>query len=92
MITFKRTATQINRGRRVAVLGQICYTQASHCFQTNSTRHLSLAYALHEPPLAESAKAQPAIIIMHGLFGSKQNNRGISKYGSVCASAEWDYY
>ena len=45
------------------------------CFK----RQLSLAYQLHAP--SDSEAARPALIILHGLFGSKQNNRSISKYG-----------
>lgn len=41
-------------------------------------RFLTLAYDLHRPPAQKEAKHAP-IIIMHGLFGSKQNNRSISK-------------
>ena len=44
-------------------------------------RRLSLAYNLHKPPEAETQHAP--IIILHGLFGSKQNNRSISKYAKV---------
>lgn len=39
-----------------------------------------LAYDLHQPakPQQSHAKKSP-IIFLHGLFGSKKNNRGISK-------------
>src|SRR4051794_11415569 len=47
------------------------------------TRNISLAYQLHSPPeFSGTTKADPQhapIIIMHGLFGSKQNSRSISK-------------
>jgi hypothetical protein len=39
---------------------------------------VSLAYDLHEPA-NPSSNAPGAIIFMHGLFGSKKNNRSISK-------------
>jgi len=41
---------------------------------------VSLVYDLHEPskPTVPDAQTSP-IIIMHGLFGSKKNNRSISK-------------
>ncbi|KAI9049311.1 hypothetical protein LZ554_007155 [Drepanopeziza brunnea f. sp. 'monogermtubi'] len=39
---------------------------------------LTLSYDLHEPP-RPSSDAPRAIIFMHGLFGSKKNNRSISK-------------
>ncbi|KAG9232978.1 prolyl oligopeptidase-like protein [Amylocarpus encephaloides] len=49
---------------------------ASRCYTTAS--RISLAYDLHEP--ANPASDAPgAIIFMHGLFGSKKNNRSISK-------------
>jgi hypothetical protein len=42
---------------------------------------IKLAYDLHEPP-KESAQSHnaPPIIFIHGLFGSKKNNRSMSKY------------
>ena len=48
-----------------------------HAFQRLFTRQLSLAYAVHEPAKVEAGR--PPLIILHGLFGSKQNNRRISK-------------
>lgn len=48
-------------------------------FQYAARRELSLAYTLHEPPKNTSGHHERPIIIMHGLFGSKQNNRSISK-------------
>lgn len=46
---------------------------------------LDLSYDLHEPPKSQgsatSASENAPIIILHGLFGSKRNNRSISKYG-----------
>lgn len=38
---------------------------------------LSLAYDYHEPAKADSPGAP--IVFMHGLFGSKKNNRSMSK-------------
>ncbi|KAF2095177.1 alpha/beta-hydrolase [Rhizodiscina lignyota] len=38
---------------------------------------LALAYDLHEPPAGVTPG--PAILFLHGLFGSKKNNRSISK-------------
>ena len=43
-------------------------------------RDLTLAYNLHEPHKIESGLAP--LIVLHGLFGSKQNFRSISKYDS----------
>lgn len=50
-----------------------------HCLSRYSTRSLSLAYNVHKPHNPETGHAP--LIILHGLFGSKQNNRSISKYG-----------
>ncbi|TQS34216.1 hypothetical protein Golomagni_05409 [Golovinomyces magnicellulatus] len=38
--------------------------------------HLPLAYDIYKPPTMANSEA---IIVLHGLFGSKKNNRGISK-------------
>ena len=47
-------------------------------FSTTSPKlALPLAFKLHEPPTSKSHGAP--IVFMHGLFGSKQNNRSISK-------------
>ena len=43
-------------------------------------RKLSLAYTRHDvPAVGRKGSSNPVIIILHGLFGSKQNNRSISK-------------
>jgi hypothetical protein len=39
-----------------------------------------LVYDLHEPARPVSDKQTAPILFLHGLFGSKKNNRGISKY------------
>lgn len=49
------------------------------CLSRLAKRELSLAYNLHEPHEPEPGHAP--LIVLHGLFGSKQNNRSISKYG-----------
>jgi hypothetical protein len=43
------------------------------------SRSLTLAYTRHDPADGKLDANHAPIIIMHGLFGSKQNNRGISK-------------
>lgn len=48
-------------------------------FRPISVRNLSLAYTLHEPPKDRFDGNGRPIVIMHGLFGSKQNNRSISR-------------
>lgn len=55
----------------------------SRSFSTSPSRLLptvSLVYDLHEPPTptVPDNKTSP-LIVMHGLFGSKKNNRSISK-------------
>jgi hypothetical protein len=55
--------------RQVLPLSRRVYSTASR---------VPLAFDLHKPP--EEADEQNApIVFMHGLFGSKKNNRGISK-------------
>ncbi|KUJ20036.1 prolyl oligopeptidase-like protein [Mollisia scopiformis] len=51
-------------------------TAWSRSYATN--HRIPLAFDLHEPANPAS-KAPPAIIFMHGLFGSKKNNRSMSK-------------
>jgi pimeloyl-ACP methyl ester carboxylesterase len=55
-----------------------CFDGSLHV-RSQTVRRLSLAYALHEPQDRQTATDQHPIIILHGLFGSKQNNRSISK-------------
>jgi hypothetical protein len=38
-----------------------------------------LAYDLHEPAKPRTDKQNEPILFLHGLFGSKKNNRAISK-------------
>lgn len=40
--------------------------------------HIKLAHDLHEPPKDSPVKNAP-IVFIHGLFGSKKNNRSMSK-------------
>ncbi|KAL2133557.1 hypothetical protein VTI74DRAFT_2169 [Chaetomium olivicolor] len=49
-------------------------TQTASSFST-----VPLAYDLHEPAKPVADKQTSPIIVMHGLFGSKKNNRTISK-------------
>lgn len=55
---------------------QTCSTR--YFSATTALRTLDLAYDLHEPPNGSEVKDAP-IVFMHGLFGSKKNNRSISK-------------
>ena len=63
--------------RSVLRVGQSIYTRAY------SSGRVSLAFDLHEPVKGSDPKNAP-IIFMHGLFGSKKNNRSISKWASTC--------
>lgn len=47
-----------------------------------SISHVPLAYDLHKPtkPVSDDPDRESPILFLHGLFGSKKNNRGISKY------------
>ncbi|KAH7393573.1 prolyl oligopeptidase-like protein [Cadophora sp. MPI-SDFR-AT-0126] len=47
-------------------------------YSSQKSTRLTLAYDLHSPA-KPSSSAPRAIIFMHGLFGSKKNNRSISK-------------
>lgn len=41
-------------------------------------RKLTMAYAVHEP-LTKGEPHQPALIILHGLFGSKKNSSSVGR-------------
>ena len=59
---------------------------ASHRVKTSqriSRRHLSLAYAKYSAMHSNDEDTHAPIVILHGLFGSKQNNRSISKYAAM---------
>lgn len=49
----------------------------SHPFSSSHT--LTLAYDHHAPPGSDRYPQDAPIIFMHGLFGSKKNNRTVSK-------------
>ncbi|KAI1377338.1 alpha/beta-hydrolase [Hypoxylon crocopeplum] len=53
----------------------------SRSYSSSSNTHhiLSLAYDHHEPPQGGRDREDSPIIFMHGLFGSKKNNRSVSK-------------
>lgn len=54
----------------------------------STTTRVPLAYNLHNPPKESDLQNAP-IIFMHGLFGSKKNNRSISKW-AVLVSIDSD--
>ncbi|ROT40902.1 abhydrolase domain-containing protein [Sodiomyces alkalinus F11] len=52
----------------------------SKCRPMSTDTALPLAYELHEPSGSKTTQpAGPPILFLHGLFGSKKNNRSISK-------------
>lgn len=46
---------------------------------TTTKEILPLAYHLHEPTGSSGPQNDAPMVVMHGLFGSKQNHRSISK-------------
>ena len=59
---------------------------ARHCSkktQQTSRRQLSLAYTKHSVIQSNPEDTHAPLVILHGLFGSKQNNRSISKYAVI---------
>ncbi|KAK3995666.1 Alpha/Beta hydrolase protein [Cladorrhinum sp. PSN332] len=54
-------------------------TSAMKVFATRPFSTVPLAYDLHEPAKPTADNKTSPIIVMHGLFGSKKNNRTISK-------------
>jgi hypothetical protein len=54
----------------------------TRCF-ASGREVVDLAYDLHEPP--EAGPRNNPIVFIHGFFGSKKNNRSMSKY--VCGSS-----
>jgi len=57
-----------------------CSTLPTRFYSSLSLQTVPLVYDLHEPPkpTVPNNKTSP-IIVMHGLFGSKKNNRSLSK-------------
>jgi hypothetical protein len=52
----------------------------SMLFRQYSSAAVRLAFTRHDAPLGLSIPASDSpLVVMHGLFGSKQNNRSISK-------------
>lgn len=66
--------------RALSRLQQPLRQHASRPFSTTELSNgIKIAYDLHEPP-KESTSQNAPIVFMHGLFGSKKNNRSMSKY------------
>ncbi|KAI1261290.1 alpha beta hydrolase fold family [Xylariaceae sp. FL1019] len=54
-----------------------CAQRTYSSFSANE--RVELVYDHHEPPKSSRAKEDSPIIFMHGIFGSKKNNRTVSK-------------
>ncbi|KAK5125530.1 hypothetical protein LTR85_000641 [Meristemomyces frigidus] len=69
------------RSQLVTPRSRIHQLIASRAFSTTELPNgIKLAYDLHEPSNAKEGSSRNApIIFMHGLFGSKKNNRSMSK-------------
>lgn len=77
----KQALHAIRAGREAQMLRLGVSRTVIRGFSTShSYRRLPLAYDLYEPPKAKSGAENGSVILMHGLFGSKRNNRSISKY------------
>lgn len=63
--------------RQVTRVALLRHPQPIRRSLTTAATPLSLAFDCHEPP-TKAPRAQP-ILFLHGLFGSKKNNRGLSK-------------
>lgn len=55
-------------------------TSGIRAFSTARVSHAELAYQVYGPEKEQTAS--DPVLFLHGLFGSKQNNRSISKYAS----------
>ncbi|KAI0810747.1 alpha beta hydrolase fold family [Xylaria sp. FL0064] len=51
----------------------------SRAYSTTSSSRVQLVFDHHAPPKSDRDRQDSPIIFMHGLFGSKKNNRSVSK-------------
>ena len=56
-----------------------CSSTRSFVGQTGRIRWLSLAYHVHRPRYHVLHTEYAPVVVLHGLFGSKQNYRSVSK-------------
>ncbi|CAN6628239.1 probable alcohol acetyltransferase [Trichomonascus vanleenenianus] len=66
------------RVQSIALQGRRAYSEARGYAMSNSIPTVKLAYSKHDPPNGVVPKEEP-IVFLHGLFGSKVNNRTVSK-------------
>lgn len=84
-LTWQRPNTSSRRLRPLVALTMSSSTSNTACGPSSSSiRSIStvpLAYDLHEPakPASDDPNRKSPILFMHGLFGSKKNNRSISR-------------
>ena len=79
---FRQVCSASARRIRVPVSGSVpvsVRSLAAGARTSSPFSTVSLAYDLHEPAKPVADKQTSPIIFMHGLFGSKKNNRSISK-------------
>ncbi|KAL2753942.1 hypothetical protein ACRALDRAFT_1062925 [Sodiomyces alcalophilus JCM 7366] len=77
-MAFYRLARPV-LGRRIPNVS-VLTNSSSRCRPMSTESALPLAYELHEPSGSNTSQASGVpILFLHGLFGSKKNNRGISK-------------
>jgi hypothetical protein len=83
----RRTLPRLQQSLKASATPTILHRNAYSTVELASG--MKIAYDLHEPP-AKPVKGNrenaPPILFLHGLFGSKKNNRSISKY------ARWTLY
>lgn len=48
-------------------------------FYSSTIETVPLAFTLHKPPADSKTTPGTPLVVLHGLFGSKSNNRSISK-------------
>lgn len=71
------------RGIRSGLLQpRVAHHSYSSAAAASSIKPVRLAYDLHEPakPVSDNPNRESPILFLHGLFGSKKNNRSVSKY------------
>ncbi|KAH8691140.1 putative proline iminopeptidase [Talaromyces proteolyticus] len=56
-----------------------CWSRQRRTFSASNFQQVELSYQRIEPPSSNGQPSGQPIIFMHGLFGSKRNNRSISK-------------
>lgn len=75
-LNASRVKTLLHQRHHIAM----ATTRFAHSITGATTKEIiSLAYHLHEPVGSPGPLNDAPMVMMHGLFGSKQNHRSISK-------------